>query len=89
MQRQPAPMRKIGFKTDVSAQFPKQSQRHHREGQTQEAVCSPVDPFGEPQLQRKREPNKYRSQESQVVDINMESISIQLKYLKAIAVPNL
>ena len=67
LQWEPAPMRKIGFKTDVPTQFPKQPQRHRSQGQTQKTVCSLVDPFGEPQLQRKSEPNKYGSQEGQVI----------------------
>ena len=81
LQRQPAPMRKIGFNTDVPAQYPKQPQHHCSQDQTQKAVCSPVDFFGEPQLQGKSQPDKYRSQEGQVIWADMESICVQVVLL--------
>src|SRR4051812_1151761 len=86
-QWQPAPMRKIGFKANVPAQYPKQPQHHCNQGQTQKAVCSPVDPFGESQLQRKREPDKYHSQEGQVIRGDMEDICMQV-FFTSIPVPN-
>ena len=77
-QRQPAPMRKIGFKTNVPAQHPNQLQNDAAQCQAKKAVCRPVDALGESQLQSKRQPDKYHSQESQVIQGDMEDICIQV-----------
>jgi hypothetical protein len=81
LQRQPAPARKIAAQPDVNAQHPGHPQNDGCQRQAKKPVCSLVNPFGEPQQQGKSQPDKYRSQEGQVIGGDMERVCIQLVLL--------
>ena len=89
LQRQPVPVREVAPQLNVYTQYPNHPQNEGCQGQAKKPVCSLVALFGEKQQQSKSQPNKNRSQQNQVIKGDMKSITIQLRYLNAIPVPNL
>ncbi len=74
LQRQPT---KPGTHPYINAQYPDHPQNDGCQGKSHQPICGKIDSFGEPQLQGKGQPDKYRSQQGQVIEGNMGSVCIQ------------